>query len=208
MATGPESSWQSAIPSRRPHAIPNGKSRASLASTASELIASDVAAEISVNALKEVGLAKRKNWSSALRGTAIGEPILVQRLDRLDSFYWIVPRTRDGVVTAVVNIDARSGDYMQARALAEPHGTALLSLDRKEVDEFVFDRKHQLADEAGELVIRPGLACISDHWVWRPCRESLSPFYPFKMISYGDYRLYVRSDGRVFTGLTTSGRGI
>jgi hypothetical protein len=52
------------------------------------------------------------------------------------------------------------------------------------------------------------LACISDHWVWRPCDQSLSPYYPFKMVSYGGNRLYVRSDGHVFTSLTTTGRGI
>jgi hypothetical protein len=172
------------------------------------LISPEVASEISATALTEVGLAKRKNWKAALRGTAIGEPILVQRLDRLDSFYWIVPRTRNGVTTAVVNIDARFGDYMQARALAAGEDTALLILDRREVDELVFDRLHELPKRAGELLIREGLACISDHWVWRPCNESLSPFYPFKMVSYGDHRLYVRSDGRVFTRLTTTGRGI
>jgi hypothetical protein len=172
------------------------------------LISPELASEISATALTEVGLAKRKSWKSALRGTAIGEPILVQRLDRLDSWYWIVPRTRNGVTTAVVNIDARYGDYMQARALPAGDGTALLSLDRDEVDSFVFDRLHDLPERSGQLLVRPGLACISDHWVWRPCRESLSPFYPFKLVSYGDHRLYVRSDGRVFTGLTTSGRGI
>ncbi len=172
------------------------------------LISPEVASEISATALSEAGVAKRKVWKAALRGTDIGEPILVQRLDRNDSWYWIVPRTRSGVTTAVVNIDARFGDYMQARALPAGDSTALLTLDRAEVDSFVFDRLHELPERAGELLIRDGLACISDHWVWRPCNESLSPFYPFRMVSYGNYRLYVRSDGRVFTGLTTSGRGI
>ena len=72
----------------------------------------------------------------------------------------------------------------------------------------MFDRLHELPKREGQLLIRPGLACISDHWVWRPCHESLSPFYPFKMVSYGNHRLYVRSDGHVFTSLTTNARGI
>jgi hypothetical protein len=143
-----------------------------------------------------------------LENTQLGEPVLVQRLDRSDSFYWIVPRQRDGLTTAVVNIDARFGDYMQARALPDPQGTALLTLGRDEVEKFIYDRLHQLPGRRGELLIRPGLACISDHWVWRPCQESLSPYYPFKLVNYGADRLYVRSDGRIFSRLTTTGRGI
>ena len=44
--------------------------------------------------------------------------------------------------------------------------------------------------------------------MWKPCDQSLSPYYPFKLVSYGDARLYVRSDGQVFDRLTLSGRGI
>jgi len=173
-----------------------------------ELIDSRIAAELSVRALRTTGLAERKNWAQALSGTETGDPVLVQRLDRADSFYWVVPQTRNGVATAVVNIDARFGDYLQARALPDPQGTALLTLNREEVEEFVFGRLHELPDKEGQLLIRPGLACVSDHWVWRPCVESLSPFYPFKLVSYGANRLYVRSDGRIFPSLTTTGRGI
>jgi hypothetical protein len=167
-----------------------------------------LAAELSEQALVQVGLTERDGWRQALAGTELGEPVLVQRLDRADSFYWIVPRQRDGLTTVVVAIDARFGDYQQARALPSPEGTALLTLGREEVERSIVDRMHQLPGRRGEVFIRPGLACISDHWVWRPCRESLSPYYPFKLVSYGADRFYVRSDGRIFSRLTTTGRGI
>ena len=172
------------------------------------LLEANRAAELSLRAVEEVGLAERDTWRKALEGTEVGTPVLVQRLDRADSFYWIVPRERDGLTTAVVNIDARFGEYQQARALPDPQGTALLTLASEEVEKSIYDRVHQLPGERGELLIRPGLACISDHWVWRPCRESLSPYYPFKVVNYGADRLYVRSDGRIFSRLTTTGRGI
>jgi hypothetical protein len=172
------------------------------------LIDARAAAEISDRALEEVGLLERKSWSKALNGTQIGQPVLVQRLDRPDSFYWIVPRTRGNLTTAVVNIDARYGEYMQARALPDSKGTALLTLDQKDVDGLILDTLFQLPEREGQLRLRPGIACVSDHWVWRPCRESLSPYYPFKLVTYGDNRLYVRADGRVFTSLSVSGRGI
>lgn len=172
------------------------------------LIDARAAAEISDRALEEVGLLERKSWSKALDGTQIGQPVLVQRLDRPDSFYWIVPRTRGNLTTAVVNVDARYGEYMQARALPDSEGTALLTLDQKDVDGLILDTLFQLPGREGQLRLRPGIACVSDHWVWRPCRESLSPYYPFKLVTYGDNRLYVRADGRVFTSLSISGRGI
>lgn len=172
------------------------------------LIERGLAGELAEKALSEVGLVDRDGWRKALDGTEPGAAILVQRLDRIDSFYWVVPRNRGGLTTAVVNIDARFGDYMQARALPDAQGTALLTLDRKEIESFVYDRTHQLAGDRGEVLIRPDLACISDHWGWRPCRESLSPYYPFKMINYGAFRFYLRSDGVLFTSLTTGDRGI
>ena len=83
-----------------------------------------------------------------------------------------------------------------------------MTLDKEAVNDAIYGRLHELPGEAGQLLIRPDIACISRHWVWRPCRESLSPFYPFKLVSYGGHRAYIRSDGRVFTSLTTTGRGI
>lgn len=172
------------------------------------LLEPGLAAELSVRAVEQLGLTEREGWAKAFDGTRLGEPVLVQRLDRADSFYWIVPRERDGLTTAVVNIDARFGSYLQARALPDPSGTALLTQPREELEKSVVDRLHQLPGRLGEVLIRPGLACISDHWVWQPCRESLSPYYPFRVVNYGATRLYVRSDGRIFTRLTTTGRGI
>ena len=84
----------------------------------------------------------------------------------------------------------------------------MLALGDDEIDQAIYRRLHQLPFEEGQLRVRPDVACIGRHWVWRPCRESLSPYYPFKLVSYGDHRLYVRIDGRVFTSLTPAGRGI
>jgi hypothetical protein len=172
------------------------------------LLEPELAAELSRRGLERAGLLERDVWRRALDNTALGRPVLVQRLDRNDTFYWIVPQERDGIATAAVTVDARFGDYKQARALPEPQGTALVLQGEDAVREAVYGTVHQLPGRRGELTIRPDLACISDHWVWRPCRESLSPFYPFKLISYGAYRLYLRSDGRIFTRLTVGERGI
>lgn len=173
-----------------------------------ELVTWRRAADLALRAVEQVGLTERKEWRAALEGAElIGRPQLVQRLDRVDDFYWIVPCGRGEQVTSVVNIDARFGTYLQARALPKGGHPALLTLDDKEIEDHVYGGTHELPGRLGELRLRPNIACISRNWVWRPCRESLSPYYPFKLISYGAYRLYLRSDGRIFTRLT-DGRGI
>lgn len=172
------------------------------------IIEPQVAAELAQRALEEVGLSRRDPWRRALDRASVGEPVLVQRLDRPDTFYWVVPQVRGDGASAAVNIDARFGHYMQARALPDAKGTALLTLDRRDVDGLIAGTLHEVPGRRGPLLVRPDLACVSKHWVWRPCRESLSPYYPFKMVSYGADRLYVRADGRVFSRLTTTGRGI
>lgn len=170
------------------------------------LLEPGLAVELSLDGVREAGLLERKNWRLALDGEA-GTPVLVQRLDRPDSFYWVVPRTREGHVTSVVSVDARFGTYQQARAVAEPQQDVWLTLDREEITERLRDAWIPLAGEAGRIRLRPELLTLAEHWVWRPCRESLTPFQPFRVAYYGAQRIYVRSDGAVFHRLTT-GRGI
>lgn len=191
-------------PTEHPRETPPRRSRFD----GEELIGSGLAAELSRMSLEEVGLLDRKDWRHALEGTEPGEALLVQRLDRANTFYWIVPQMRGELATVAVNIDARFGDYMQAKALPEPRDTAMPALGDREIDEAIYRRLHQLPFEAGQLRVRREVASVGRHWVWRPCRESLSPYYPFKLVSYGDHHLYVRIDGRVFTSLTPAGRGI
>jgi hypothetical protein len=195
-------------PDRPPRGHPERQERPEPLFDGSELIDASVARDLALRGVEQAGVLEREHWRRAFDGAEPGEPMLVQRLDHPDSFYWTVPQLRGGTATVAVNVDARTGLYLQSRALPDAKSTALLTLDRKEIDEVIYQRTHQLLGTAGRLRLRPDIACISRHWVWRPCRESLSPFYPFKMVSYGAHRLYVRSDGAVFTGLTTTARGI
>ena len=56
--------------------------------------------------------------------------------------------------------------------------------------------------------MRPESYCLYPTLVWRPCLESLSPFVPFHMVTAGDYRIYVRLDGRIFATLHINVPGI
>ena len=56
------------------------------------------------------------------------------------------------------------------------------------------------------LLRREGLSASST-LVWKPCQESLSPYLPFTMVTYGDRPVYVCADGEVFTKLTEASPG-
>jgi hypothetical protein len=109
----------------------------------------------------------------------------------------------------VVCIDARFGNYQRAARTASRTGNALgnLDFDPMAALDKVLARPIDLGRK-GRLIVRKAACALYPTLVWRPCRESMSPYVPFFMVSVGTHRLYVRVDGRIFTRLHTSDRGI
>lgn len=148
-------------------------------------------------------------WQTALRDVDIGTPVLVQRLDRLDDYYYVVPLLRRGeVATGAVAIDARFGDFQQASILPTVKGPFVTYPSRRAVLELVSGKEFRLENFEGYLRVRPEAVTIPEIWFWRPCLESLSPLWPFKMVISGGQTLYVRVDGAVFSALHEDVHGI
>ena len=160
--------------------------------------------------LKKAGLLSHPVWSKVFDDVRTGEPLLVQRLDRLDSHYWIVPTVdTGGKARAAVGVDAHFGDYQQAMAVRNPDASLFAFAEVQKAMEQVIGRRFDLPGGAGRLLVRPQGLSVLPALVWKPCRESLSPFYPFRMITLGAHRLYVRVlDGAVFTTLTNDQGGL
>jgi hypothetical protein len=175
------------------------------------LITPQDANEFAAMGLKEYYLAESEFGSAALRTGKAGQPLLVQRLDRPNDFYYLTPWEQDGRIAALIDVDARFGIFKSLRVLTEPTqdwgiggeaGKRLRQALARTLDGKVFD----LAEERGRVRVYPGTYCIPPVLVWKPCRESWSPHLPFYRVVVGNYSLYVRIDGQVFTHLT-SGRG-
>lgn len=160
--------------------------------------------------LRQAGFASHPVWSRVFGGVQAGQPHLVQRLDREDSYYWIIPAVdAQGLARGLVNVDARFGNYQQATVVPGNCQPMFRFSTKDELLKLLLASPIEIDDFGGRLTLRPEATSVASTLVWRPCRQSLSPFYPFAMVIAGAHHLYVRvSDGAVFTQLTNERGGI
>lgn len=170
------------------------------------------AVEAAHSGLQEYRLAKSKYGAKAFRQGKFGTPLLIQRLDRLNDYYYLVPWEQNNGIVGFADIDARFGFFKSSRVLSEPTREWLLGgrSTREQVDtigSLIHDKAFEIPGDKGRFRVYPGTFCLSPMLVWKPCRESWSPHLPFYHLVFGANSLYVRIDGQVFTHLT-SGRGV
>ncbi len=171
------------------------------------LLSEEEAIELAQSELERSGVLELPQWLEVFSGTQAGKPLLVQRLDELDSFYFIVPFAREGRETSgVVTLDARFGDYQQITGL--PGGVVFSPPSQDEILDKVVGREIPLGEREGTLLVRPEAFTLYPLLLWQPCRESLSPLCPFYMVVAGRYRIYIRIDGEIFTDLHTGVGGV
>jgi hypothetical protein len=174
------------------------------------LLRAESIAEVAVMEMKARGLLERSAWAEAFGGRP-GRPILVQRLDRLDSFYYLVPFDgSDGAPGGAVAVDARYGNYRQSVVFTQKERRGFRQFEELEnVAEHVVDRQFELDKPGRRLFVRREALCVHPTAVWRTCAESLSPLDPFYMVSYGAHRFFIRArDGARFSKLTVGLYGL
>jgi len=194
-----------ADPSRLSPAVERERLRAAQPLLAAESIRAGLA-----GMLRNTGLLSHPVWSRILENVSAGDALLVERLDRPNSEYWIVP-TIDvrGNVRALVGIDARLGDYEQAMSVPSTDASLFVFVDVAKVIEHVLNQPLAPSGPAAAPRLQRDAISVHPTLVWRPCRESLSPFYPFRMVVAGAQRLYVRVyDGALFSELTNDRGGL
>ena len=131
--------------------------------------------------------------------------MLVQRLDQLDTFYYVVPMIRNDRITSLFSVDGLYGNFRGGHVLDNPVTKPFV--DRDEVIKKVLNGPIDLGEQLGKIVIRDGAYCFYPLLVWKPCYESRSPYYPFYMISVGGRSIYIGYDGVVYPELHEMGRG-
>ena len=119
-------------------------------------------------------------------------------------YYYIVPfADANGGVRAAVSVNAYTGDYRQSIMVDAGGPPILTGLDEAQIRALTINKKFDLPNRQGRIFVSAQAFALSPTLVWQPCLESLSPFYPFHLVSVGAFNLYVRVDGQVFTELHT-----
>lgn len=169
------------------------------------LISSAEAIELARSGISEHELGREGALADAVRDAHAAETHLVQRLDHVDEFYYLVTLRRGQAATAVARVDALHGTFLGVHALPEGARTHIVNRDAA-----LHALRGQLVDlgsALGRVPLREGAYCFYPALVWRPCQESRSPYYPFHQITIGSSIIYVGYDGRVYSKLHDLGRG-
>ena len=128
----------------------------------------------------------------ALAAGEAGVPLLVSRLDRTASDYYLVPWSDERGIVLVIQVDAERGVMSSAAALRVPLSRLVPSPE--EARAFVFERLRQRSVGEPQLV-------------WQPCLESASPLQPLYRVVVESGEAFVGVDGSVHRRLTPFGRG-
>jgi hypothetical protein len=119
-------------------------------------------------------------------------PLLVRRLDAKDPtrryYYLVAFGASASTIGAAARVHAISGEYQEA--------TAIPQIERRPWGGVAAEWSIDTSKAAS------GTVDVSQALVWKPCEESGSPFYPFRVVTVGGQRRYVRIDGEAFDELT------
>lgn len=171
----------------------------------SRLITTEDAVKFAMRGIKEHDLLTDKIFSKAIKGAKPSKPILVQRLDQPDTFYYLVPMIKNTDVTSLLSVDGLYGNFRGGHVLDSPISEPFV--DKETVLEKVVNRPIDLGQKLGKVVIREGAYCLYPIMVWKPCYESRSPFYPFYMFTIGGTNIYIGYDGTIYPELNEMGLG-
>lgn len=169
------------------------------------LLAHEEVVELAKRAIEQHGLQENELFAKVLGGGRWHAPVLVQRLDLLDTYYYLVEIGNGDSANAVLAVDALVGEFQGGHVFDEPMEP--LMVRRRELEERVSLRPIEWPEGEGRIILRPEAYCLYPALVWKPCRESRSPYYPFHMITAGAAHVYVGMDGQVFTALHPMGLG-
>jgi hypothetical protein len=130
-----------------------------------------------------------KEYARQMKGAAAAEPLLVNRLDRKDSLYYILPFIKDSKTTLLIIIDAKTGAFKEMSYLKEP--TEYPKIKKEDAKNILIDYLHDKKAEEKILMQEPLM-------VWKPSEQTQSPYEPLWEIHVGSKKWYIDQKGKVY----------
>jgi hypothetical protein len=114
-------------------------------------------------------------------------PLLVMRQDIPGQAYYLIQWVIEGGTVLIAQVDALTGLMESVTPIPKAVSHPFIS-----------------PDEAINIAYKNFKKCICSkaHLIWRPCRESTSPLYPFYELTCDDTTIYIDMNGYIFTKLT------
>lgn len=153
-----------------------------------QLISAEKAGAAAIGGYRSRAWAFPPEYARAMRGAKNGAPLLVERLDREDVFYYIVPFEKDGKAALLVMVDAGTGDFREAVPLPEPTNYPFLSAAAAKKRLAAYVEPDGTPGESDDL---------SPSLVWKPSEASQSPFEPLWRFKTRRGDRYVDQTGQV-----------
>ncbi|MFN0110375.1 MAG: hypothetical protein ACKVZH_16080 [Blastocatellia bacterium] len=157
--------------------------------------------------MNNFGLFTRTPCNTYLSGTTFGTPRLVHRLDVFGRDYYLVPMLKpDGNSTAMIRVDAPTGEYLDSLYYSENPFLFDKSKLRQARLQSVIQQLTQFDNKWGKA-FSTQISEPATEMVWLPCKQSRSAFFPFYIIKLSDppqpeRRVLVRVDWQLFLNLT------
>jgi hypothetical protein len=139
----------------------------------------------------------------ALHSAEPKSPTLVQRIDKKDAYYFIVPFNVASRPTARFIIDAFGGKLKEASGVIESDRSLPPYVSRDEALNRMLSERSMGKIKKFDFEFRRESIGLHPVLVWKPCRQSPSPFLPFYQFSVGGGLVYLRIDGQLFDALKT-----
>ncbi|HEV2738664.1 MAG TPA: hypothetical protein VGU66_08810 [Candidatus Elarobacter sp.] len=123
-------------------------------------------------------------------------PRLVQRIDRVDEFFYLVPLRRKDATFTVVRVDALLGTYLGAQ-----FGRPDFRYADREQMRFELEGVSIRADGLSSKM-RRGTFEVQRILVWRPSLETPSPYHPLYQVNVGGKTVFADVDGHIHRKFT------
>jgi hypothetical protein len=157
-------------------------------------------AEVAARELLEL---QPERWNPGFANKPARQPLLVRRLDRDNSYYYIVSFGPERRETARLIVDAHSAEFDEAIAVEREDGSLAPFIEPRRTLDPWWARLVELPALRDYRITRETVK-VDDSLVWRPCDQSTTPFLPFYQVYVGDSLIYLRIDGEPFDRLTES----